>query len=218
MVEACKLEEDFVAGLRERQKDDRQARIARAAKAMFLEHGFEKATIEGIAQASGVSGVTVHNYYGTKSGILLALVAENDRGLIAKLEDELTSCPQDVTEVTITFAKTIMEHALQNLQKVIWRQVIATVTANSDSSISKPYFNLDLQLAQVLVLKMSRMQDAGALPESITPDNLGRALFHLQNARFIQFVCSEQLHIDDVLQRIRNDLGALFAVQAVTLT
>jgi hypothetical protein len=134
------------------------------------------------------------------------------------LEDELTSCPQDVTEVTITFAKTIMEHALQNLQKVIWRQVIATVTANSDSSISKPYFNLDLQLAQVLVLKISRMQDAGALPESIAPDNLGRALFHLQNARFIQFVCSEQLHIDDVLQRIRNDLGALFAVQAVTLT
>jgi AcrR family transcriptional regulator len=117
MVEACELEEDFVAGLRERQKDDRQARIARAAKALFLEHGFEKTTIEGIAQASGVSGVTVHNYYGTKSGILLALVAENDRGLIAKLEDELTSCPQDVTEVTITFAKTIMEHALQNLKK-----------------------------------------------------------------------------------------------------
>ena len=56
-----------MAGLRERQKEDRQTSIARAAKIMFLEHGFEKATIEGIAQAAGVSGVTVHNYYGTKS-------------------------------------------------------------------------------------------------------------------------------------------------------
>lgn len=204
-----------MVGLRERQKEGRQASIARAAKAMFFEHGFEKTTIEGIAQASGVSGVTVHNYYGTKSGILLALVAENDQTLIARLNDELTSCSQDVTEVILTFAKTIMEHALENLQKVIWRQVIATVTANSDNSISKPYFDLDQELAQVLVLQMSRMQDAGILPEAIIPENLGKALFHLQNAHFIQFVCSDQLQIEDVLRCIRNDLSALFAVQAV---
>jgi AcrR family transcriptional regulator len=203
-----------VAGLRERQKEDRQTSIARAAKIMFLEHGFEKATIEGIAQAAGVSGVTVHNYYGTKSGILLALVAENDRSLIASLNKELSLCPQEVTEVTVRFAKTILEHVLMNLQKVIWRQVIATVTANADNSISKPYFDLDQELAQVLVLQISRMQDAGNLPKSIVPENLGEALFHLQNARFIQFVCSDELQIEDVLRRIRNDLEALFAVQA----
>jgi len=203
-----------VAGLRERQKEDRQTSIARAAKIMFLEHGFEKATIEGIAQAAGVSGVTVHNYYGTKSGILLALVAENDRSLIASLNKELSLCPQEVTEVTVRFAKTILEHVLMNLQKVIWRQVIATITANADNSISKPYFDLDQELAQVLVLQISRMQDAGNLPKSIVPENLGEALFHLQNARFIQFVCSDELQIEDVLRRIRNDLEALFAVQA----
>ncbi len=213
MIAVCDLEEGFVVGLRERQKESRQADIARAAKAMFLEHGFDKATIEGIAQEAGVSGVTVHNYYGTKSGILLALVAENDRTLISKLETELAPPPQDVTEVTVTFAKVIMEHALLNLQKVIWRQVIATVTANSDNSISKPYFDLDQKLAQVLVLQMSRMQAAGVLPASVVPEHLGKALFHLQNARFIQFVCSEQLQIEDVLRRIRNDLEALFAVQ-----
>ena len=203
-----------MAGLRERQKEDRQTSIARAAKIMFLEHGFEKATIEGIAQAAGVSGVTVHNYYGTKSGILLALVAENDRSLIASLNKELSLCPQEVTEVTVRFAKTILEHVLMNLQKVIWRQVIATITANADNSISKPYFDLDQELAQVLVLQISRMQDAGNLPKSIVPENLGEALFHLQNARFIQFVCSDELQIEDVLRRIRNDLEALFAVQA----
>ena len=66
----------------------------------------------------------------------------------------------------------------------------------------------------MLVLQMSRMQAAGALPASVVPEHLGKALFHLQNARFIQFVCSEQLQIEDVLRRIRNDLEALFAVQA----
>lgn len=203
-----------MTGLRERQKEDRQARIAQVAKSLFLKHGFEKTTIEDIAQAAGMSGVTVHNYYGTKSGILLALVAENDRTLVTRLNKELANCPQTVTEVMLSFSKTIMEHAVANLRKVIWRQVIATVTANADDSVSKPYFDLDQELAQVLVQKMERMKAAGALPPSVVPEHLGMALFHLQNARFIQFVCSENLQIEDVLRRIRNDLDALFAVQA----
>ena len=203
-----------MAGLRERQKEDRQTRIAQVAKSLFLEHGFEKTTIEGIAQAAGMSGVTVHNYYGTKSGILLALVAENDRALISRLNEELASCSQDVTEVMVSFSKTIMEHAVANLQKVIWRQVIATVTANADDSISKPYFDLDQELAQVLVQKFDRMKAAGALPPPVVPEHLGKALFHLQNARFIQFVCSDNLQVEDVLRRIRNDLDALFTVRA----
>ena len=204
-----------MAGLRERQKEGRQKSIESAAKGMFLELGFENSTIEGIAQAAGVSGVTVHNYYGTKAGILLTLVAENDQKLIAKLEAGLLDCPHDMIEITVAFSKIIMEHALENLQKIIWRQVIATVTANSDNSISKPYFDLDQQLAQVLVRHVARMQTAGSLPESIVAEHLGKALFHLQNARFIQFVCSDDMQVEDVLQRIRNDLKALFAVQSI---
>jgi len=185
---------------------------------MFLEQGFDKTTIEGIAQAVGISGVTVHNYYGTKAGILLALVVENDRALIARLESELSNCASEMIEVAVTFSRIIMEHALQNLQKVIWRQVIATVTANADSSISKPYFELDQKLAQVLVRQIERLQAARMLPRSVVAEHLGKALFHLQNARFIQFVCSDDLNIEDILQRFRNDLEAMFAVHSFELS
>ncbi len=207
-----------MAGLRERQKEDRKTGIARAAKALFLEQGFENSTIEGIAQAAGVSGVTVHNYYGTKAGILLTLVAENDQTLVAKLEAELSSCKRDLIEVTVAFSRIIMEHAVENLQKVIWRQVIATVTANADKYVSKPYFDLDQALARVLIRHIAGMQAAGELPKSIVSEHLGKALFHLQNARFIQFVCSDDLQIEDISQRIQNDLEALFAVQSIKPT
>ena len=210
--------EKRVAGLRERQKEDRKTGIARAAKALFLEQGFENSTIEGIAQAAGVSGVTVHNYYGTKAGILLTLVAENDQTLVAKLEAELSSCKRDLIEVTVAFSRIIMEHAVENLQKVIWRQVIATVTANADKYVSKPYFDLDQALARVLIRHIAGMQAAGELPKSIVSEHLGKALFHLQNARFIQFVCSDDLQIEDISQRIQNDLEALFAVQSIKPT
>lgn len=202
-----------MAGLRERQKEDRQRRIADTAKVMFLTDGFDNTTIEGIAKAAGLSGVTVHNYFGTKAGILLALVVENDRALTKRLASKLSKSNPDLVEISVLFSKIIMEHALQNLQKSIWRHVIATVTANSDRSISKPYFDLDQKLANVLIQQVQRLQDEGVLASSIDAEHLGKALFHLQNARFIQFVCSDDLQVDDVLQRLRDDLVAMFSVQ-----
>ena len=76
-------------GLRARQKEDRRSRIIAAAKGLIAKQGLENITIEGIADLAGVSSVTVHNYYGTKSGILLALVAESDRELLECFDQTL---------------------------------------------------------------------------------------------------------------------------------
>ncbi len=202
-------------GLRERQKEDRQKRIVAAAKGLFSKYGFEKTRIEDIAERAGISGVTVHNYYGTKAGILLALVIDNDKQLIDLLDRKLAQENGDLIEVTSEFTRTIMDHALRNLEKVIWRQVIAAVTLNAGTYYSKAYFRLDRQLAYVLVRKIESMQHTGDIPKHVNSVDLGKALFHLQNARFIQFVCSDDLTSDDIDQKIRGDLNALFSLHTL---
>jgi len=199
-------------GLRQRQKEYRQKRIASVAKTLFIERGYEKTTIEGIADAAGVSGVTVHNYFGTKAGVLLALVIENDRQLIDRLDESLENKTDDLVVLTTLFAKIVMEHALSNLAKVVWREVIATVTTNADSRLSKEYFKLDQQLALVLVRQIVALQKAGKVSERVDPLHLGKALFQIQNARFIQFISSDELTSADIEQKLRNDLEALFSV------
>lgn len=201
-------------GLREKQKQDRQAKIVESARKLFLKQGFEGATIEAIAEAAGVSGVTVHKYYGTKAGILLALVAQSDAQLIARLEGELAEESGDLVEITAKFASIIVEHAMRNLEKAIWRQVISAVTLNGGSPLSKTYFKLDQELAQVLVRKIEDLQATGALAGSINADDLGKALFHLQNARFIQFISSDELTSHDIDQRLRKDLSALLSLHS----
>ncbi|SMX39383.1 TetR/AcrR family transcriptional regulator [Maliponia aquimaris] len=200
--------------LRARQKEDRRKRIVAAAKSLFKRYGYEATTIESIAEAAGVSGVTVHNYYGTKAGVLLALVVDSDALLIAKLSETLPRDATDLTDLTVTFAREIMDHAMGNLEKKIWRQVIAAVTSEAGTQLSKAYFKLDQQLAQVLITRIEAMQAAGHLPAGIDPVHLGKALFHLQNAHFIQFISSDALTRDEVETRLRNDLAALFAVRA----
>lgn len=209
-----KKPEHLTVGLRERQKEDRQRRIVESARKLFLKHGFDKTTIEAIADASGVSGVTVHKYYGTKAGILLAMVTQSDAQLIERLDRELAQETGDLIEITAKFASVIVDHAMSNLEKEIWRQVISAVTLNGGSPLSQTYFDLDQELAQVLVRRIKARQEAGDLPAAVEAEDLGKALFHLQNARFIQFISSDDITSDDIARRFRRDLVALFSLQS----
>ncbi|AQS48084.1 MULTISPECIES: TetR/AcrR family transcriptional regulator [Thioclava] len=201
-----------MSNLRAQQKQDRRNRIVTSAKELFREKGYDKTTIEAIAVAAGVSGVTVHNYYGTKAGVLLALVIESDKQLLERLDARLPGKEADLVELTLAFAHEIMEHAMQTLEKEIWRQVIAAVTIEAGTQLSKAYFKLDEQLASVLVRRIEAMQRDGRLSADLNPLHLGRALFQLQNARFIQFISTDAARRDDIETWLRNDIVALFSV------
>jgi len=201
-----------VSSLRARQKEDRRNRIASSAKGLFRQKGYHKTTIENIAEEAGVSGVTVHNYYGTKAGVLLALVIESDQRLIQKLDNTLADHRGGVVELTVSFARQIMDHAIVNLEKDIWRQVIAAVTIEADTQLSRAYAKLDEQLAFALVRRLEAMQLDAHIAASVNPLHLGRALFQLQNARFVEFIASDDMTQEEAEVRLRNDLAALFSV------
>jgi len=49
-------------------------RILQAAREQFSEHGYEKASVRGIAKAAGVDSALVHHYFGTKDQVFQAAV------------------------------------------------------------------------------------------------------------------------------------------------
>jgi len=53
---------------------ERVARVLEAAKKQFTEHGFEAASMDAIAEASGVSKVTIYSYFPTKAALFEASV------------------------------------------------------------------------------------------------------------------------------------------------
>ena len=200
----------MVVGLRERQKEDRRARIIAAAKGLFTESGLENITIEAIADIAGVSSVTVHNYYGTKSGVLLALVAESDRELLETLAQKLSGQSTALLDLVLNFAAIICDHTLTHLDKAIWRQVIAASVSDSDPRFGKLYRELDDRLARVLIDEVVRLISVGKVAPEISAPDLGRALFNLQNMRFIEFISTNSLAKAEVLSRLTCDLNALF--------
>ncbi|WP_121256238.1 TetR/AcrR family transcriptional regulator [Nocardioides ferulae] len=58
-------------GLRERKKIATMRRLQRIAVEQFEEHGFDRVTVEHIAEHAEVSPSTVYRYFGTKEGLVL---------------------------------------------------------------------------------------------------------------------------------------------------
>lgn len=202
----------MIVGLRERQKQDRRARIIAAAKRLFAESGLGNITIEAIADIAGVSSVTVHNYYGTKSGVLLALVAESDRELLEAMVQKLSGRSSGLVDLVLNFADIICDHTVAQLDKAIWRQVIAASVSDSDPRFGKLYSELDDRLAGVLITEVEGLIAKGRVAAVASSADLGRALFNLQNMRFIEFISTDELSKAEVLRRLKCDLGALFGV------
>ncbi len=114
--------------------------------------------------------------------------------------------------LSLRFARIICDHTLTHLDKAIWRQVIAASVSDSDPRFGKVYRDLDLRLVAVLVREIERLQRAGMVAAAVSPQHLGRALFNLQNMRFIQFISSNDVTKSEIVGLLRSDLGALFAV------
>jgi TetR/AcrR family transcriptional repressor of mexJK operon len=53
---------------------ERLARVLEAAKQQFTQHGFEAASIDAIAESSGVSKVTIYSYFPTKAALFQAAI------------------------------------------------------------------------------------------------------------------------------------------------
>jgi len=196
-----------MSGLREKQKAGRRRSILLAARRLFLERGYEATTIEAIAETAAVSAVTVYNHYGTKGGVLLAVVGQSDGLLIEKIRTILADPPDDLLAAMLAFSKTISDHAFSYLNKPIWRHVIATSVIEGSSEFGQGYEELDGVLVRLLAELLETFRANGALPADFDTDVAAHVLYNIHNARFIQFMSHDTAEFTDLYDAVHTDMA-----------
>jgi len=196
-----------MSGLRESQKAGRRKRILEAAREHFMERGFEATTIEAIAETAEVSAVTVFNHYGTKGGVLLALVGESDSILIEKIGAILADPPADPLQAVLGFSGAICRHALEYLRKPIWRHVIATAVIEGSSEFGRGYAALDRELVRMLASLLEILRDRGRLPAAYPCAVAAGVLYNLHNARFVEFMSDNEMSMETFDDLVRLDIA-----------
>jgi TetR/AcrR family transcriptional regulator len=71
---------------RKREKEERRQSILQAAREVFFENGFHRATVDDVAERAEVSKGTVYLYFESKETILAFLLLEGLDELVEKLE------------------------------------------------------------------------------------------------------------------------------------
>lgn len=172
------------AGRRERIKQEKLARIVRAATLLFAERGFEATTTQAIAEQAGIGAGTLFLYVRSKDDLLV-------RVMLAELEDRLDEAVArldadarlgDQLEVLFDDLGTFHQHDEQ-LTRAFLRELLFA------SEVERPGVQRLLdRLLELLSGLVAAAQSRGDLVSDVAPRdlalNLSALWFHLLNLRY----------------------------------
>lgn len=194
--------------LRAKQKAQRQELIEVAAKNLFVEKGFELASIEEIADLAMVSQATVYNYYGSKHELLLAIVARGETGVVEK-DSEFTqraAFENPINLITEVIMSNIHD-TISALSRELWGNVISYVATTSDKTVAPRYIEtIAGGLGTAIFHVLERCQNEGAIKKNVDIDYLAHFLTRNERIQFLNFIYLKDLTISELGDSIRNDV------------
>jgi AcrR family transcriptional regulator len=195
---------DDMAGLRQRQKTDRDHRIVEAAARLFREFGYEGVKIETIAEQAGVSVGTIYNYYQNKGDVLVAVVSLEVNEVIAAGEAVVADPPREPASAVNALFGIYLRHSLHYLSKEMWRAAMSIATLHPESPLGRHYSTLDEDLCQQVCRLLEKLRSRGSLGAWVEPKLAGRILFNNMNMMFSNFVKDDEAEMEAVIGSVRE--------------
>ncbi|MBS1165235.1 MAG: transcriptional regulator, TetR family [Proteobacteria bacterium] len=97
------------------------------ARSVFLEHGYDRASMDMIAQEAGVSKATVYAYFETKQQLLVQLVQEECKSVGPTVLPAVTGPIQDIEASLRDIARNFTSIFLNNRGVEFYRLIISNV-------------------------------------------------------------------------------------------
>jgi AcrR family transcriptional regulator len=196
-----------VTGLRQRQAQEREARILRAAEVLFgRKRGYSQTSMQEIAKRSKLAVGTLYNYFPSKPQILLAIVArDTDAALIAG-EGVLKRPSRE----PIRAVERLIEHAIAPYVKHdrgLWRELIAA--AMTDPTLAEGVFGSDVRLIGLLTTLLRDLKARGDVRPDVDPGQAAIALYSTFFAWFFAYLANDAVEFDVVRRQLRQSVGVV---------
>jgi AcrR family transcriptional regulator len=191
-----------MAGLRERQKADRERRILKAAVTQFRAEGYRSVRIEDLAEMAEVSVGTVYNYYRTKGDILIATVAMEVEEVLTSGAAVVANPPKGVDDAMLALIFGYYDHSLEYLSKEMWRTAMALSIEAPGTPNGRRYTALDARLSAQVTDLIAALQARGEVRADIDPGTFGQVIFNNLNQMFTEFVKDDAMTLDMLRDRV----------------
>lgn len=208
-----------MTGLRDRKKAKRRDDLIAAAIDLFETKGVDATTISDIAEACEVSPPTVFNYFGSKDGLLVAIIEE---GTQKKRENESLR-PQvegvSFEEIVANLFSTISQDTLAIASRRVWRYAEASVIRHPETELSKRYKNIPRLLIKSVATRLGAydLKTLSGMP--MDSHDLATMLHDLWLPCYVKLITEPDTTLADhdamVAQRVIPVLGFIFEKESL---
>jgi AcrR family transcriptional regulator len=137
-------------GLRSRKKAKRRDEIIAAARKLFASHGIDATTMADIAAAAGISAPTVFNYFGSKDGVLIALIGEGTTDAREQDRPLLWQDNTDLATMILNLFVRVSRRTLEIADKRVWRYAESAAIRHPETELSSQYTQVSEALVEVV--------------------------------------------------------------------
>ena len=150
MADLAPAQQTAEPGLRDRKKAKRRDEIIEAARVLFAQAGIDATTMADIAAAAGVSAPTVFNYFGSKDGILIALISEGTSQAREGDRDLHWQAGLDLGQLVLGLFLRVSGRTLDIAGKRVWRYAEAAAIRRPDTEFARQYNEVSGALVAVI--------------------------------------------------------------------
>lgn len=209
MTELTKIQAPAEPGLRDRKKARKRDEIIQAARDLFSRQGIDATTMADIAVAADVSAPTVFNYFGSKDGILIAMITE---GTTEARESDRTlhwRDEADLCELLTDLFLRVSGRTLDIAGKRVWRYAEAASIRHPDADLSRQYSAVSEALVEVIADFFAELDLTTRAGQDCPPAYLSRLFHDIWMPCFIRLITDEGMTLADHERALRERIKTL---------
>lgn len=191
---------DADVGLRERNKRDKLERIKTAALELFLEKGFEAATLRPIATRAGVSFGTLFRYAQDKRDLLFLVCNEDFDALAQSAFDDIPVDAPWVDQVLSIFRHFYSFYAER---PALARDLLRELNFYDEGAQAARFTQSILQIEAKMEAFVIAASAQGLIDDDQDARIVARLLFSIYRAEIRRWVARGSFDVDNGLERLR---------------
>ncbi len=193
-----------MAGKRQQQKREREARILRVAGALFEKPGYTATAMGDIAERAGLAVGTLYNYFPSKPEIALAIVRGDTSGALAAGEAIVKRPPEGAITAVCSLLDLYLE-PFEERPRALWRQLMAAAVVDPEE-IGGRFFAEDLRLITQLGSLLRELQSRGDVAAGVETGRSAIALYGVYIGWVMAFIASDELDATGLRSEIHRGI------------
>jgi AcrR family transcriptional regulator len=190
--------------VRERNRIDKLQRITAAARALFIEKGFDETTTREIARHADVALGTLFLYATDKRDLLFLICTDELEGLIESAFDEVPAQDRLIDELIHIFGSYYRYFAEQpGLSRYILRELTFFVSGVQGQRFQENRY----QVVARLVSHLQSAKPRGLIREDADPEIVGWAVFAIYQAEIREWLLNDAPDPESGLVSLRRALS-----------